>query len=778
MSLINNNPDFQPQPGYLSGSTSQAPKARKDAYHFDIIDLIKRKFWIIQFFVLLGILLSLLYYFKVPKTYQSTATIFVDERKAPSMNSGDADSFTNDTSIEQYLVTLKSTKILEPAIENGKFYELETFADSDDILYELRDGEILTAKPADVLSNSGVIKLAFAGKHPKECREILETIVGSFESHIRNTTRNIGGETATLVTKMQNQMLSRLSEVEDEIQILTVRPEILNVNGQVVNPHQVQLNLMLQSLNEIRRERITLTAKEGNLRKDLATGANLKELTSQILRESDALQRPGSAAKSELVDLRVLEQSLLNEFGPAHPEVRKIRKQIFVISQMVDIEMATSQASSLGSGDGQDYRQIVTDYADQLARQNAIMASEEVGLQESIEKEQELSTSVSGIVEKLSTLQRERERLEKGYYAVVERLSEINALNEHLWRTLSVLDPPSAAEKIAPSLPLSLAAGLFLGSFAGLGFAGLKDIAEKTFHSSDDVASLLGTRVIGHVGMFLKTRRPRKNDPFPDIQPEVVAMHTPAAPSSEAYRSIRTAMFFKAQENSAKVIQITSPTPGDGKSTTTSNLAASIAQSGRRVLLIDADMRKPVQHKLFGISNDEGLSSVILGDIDAKKAPKVILPEYLSLLPSGPLPANPAELLTSVSFVTLIDQYRDQFDFILIDSPPMLAVTDPSIIGGHVDQVYMVMRIRNGVRTNAMRAKEIIDSMGIQLGGVIINGLRRRDQKTYEYTGKYGYGGGTYGGGYGNNYAKNGSAAVPPANGVSPKLPKPSGVRK
>ena len=766
MSMI--NADFRPQPSHSAGSAIQAA-VKKDAYRVDILDLIKRKFWFIQFFVLVGILLSLLYYFKVPKTYQSTARIFVDERKAPSMNT-DGDSFANDTSIEQYQITLKSTKILEPAIEDGKFYDMQTFAESDDILFALREGELLTAKSADVKSNSGVIKLAFKGRYPEECQEVLQTIVNSFDLHIKDTTRNIGGETAKLVTKMQDEMLNRLSEVEAEIQTLMIRPEILNVNGQIVNPHQVQLNMMLQSLNEIRRERITLTAREGNLRKDLATGANLKEITSQLLRESEEILRPGSAARSQLVGLRMTEQELLNEYGAAHPEVRKVQKQISVISQMVDLEMAASQASSLVSGDSQDYRQIVSDFADQLARQNLIMASEEVGLQTSIKEEQELSTSVSAIVENLNTLQRERERLEKGYYAVVERLGEINAMNEHLWRTLSVLDPPSAAEKIAPSLPLSLAAGLFLGSLAGLGFAGFKDIAEKTFHSSEDVADLLGTRVIGHVGMFMKTRRLRKNDPFPNIQPEVVSLHTPAAPSSEAYRSIRTSIFFKAQETSAKIIQVTSPTPGDGKSTTASNLAASIAQSGRRVLLMDADMRKPVQHKLFGLTNDVGLSSIISGDAEAADAINVVLPEYFSVMPAGPMPSNPAELLTSVRFASLLDKLRESFDFILVDSPPMLAVTDPSIICGHVDQVYMVMRIRNGVRTNALRAKEIIDSMGIQLGGVIINGLRRRDHKTYEYTGKYGYGGGTYGGSYGNNYAKN--AATPPAgNGVVPTKP-------
>ena len=193
-------------------------------------------------------------------------------------------------------------------------------------------------------------------------------------------------------------------------------------------------------------------------------------------------------------------------------------------------------------------------------------------------------------------------------------MSEMDALKEHLWRNLSVLDPPSIGEVVAPKLPICLGAGLLLGGLIGLGFAGFKEIAEKTFHSSDDVGDLLGAQVIGHVSLFQKARARERNTKYPNVLPEVVTLHAPASQASESYRAIRTAMYFKAQQTGAKVIQVTSPTPGDGKSTTISNLAVSIAQSGRRVLLIDADLRKPTLHKVFGVSSKEGLSSAILGE--------------------------------------------------------------------------------------------------------------------------------------------------------------------
>ena len=263
-------------------------------------------------------------------------------------------------------------------------------------------------------------------------------------------------------------------------------------------------------------------------------------------------------------------------------------------------------------------------------------------------------------------------------------------------------------------------------------------MASKTFRSSEDVGELLGTPVIGHVNMFEK-RRVNKHDDFLQLKPELVSMHQPSTPPAEAYRSIRTTIFFNAQRTNAQVIQMTSPIPGDGKSTTVSNLAVSIAQSGKRVILLDADFRKPVQHKLFGLDNSSGVTSIIYGDTAWQDAAQVIIPGGLSVLPAGPIPHNPAELLTSEEFPQLLATLKAEFDFVLIDTPPLLAVTDPAIVGAHADLMYLVMRIRKGARTNALEARKIIAAMGGSIAGVVINGLRRQDQKSYNYGGRYGY---------------------------------------
>ena len=155
---------------------SSNPVSGRDLYNFDIFDLLRRRFWLILFFVLLCSSLSVLYYAKAPKTYQSTAKIFIDEKSAPSVNSNDRESFTSDTTIEKYLQTLKSTLILQPAIDNGRFYDMVVFEKTPDILYDLREEKSFTVKPADTKSNSGVIKLSFKGKTKDECQTVLAAV--------------------------------------------------------------------------------------------------------------------------------------------------------------------------------------------------------------------------------------------------------------------------------------------------------------------------------------------------------------------------------------------------------------------------------------------------------------------------------------------------------------------------------------------------------------------------------------------------------------------------
>jgi capsular exopolysaccharide synthesis family protein len=724
--------------------------------NLDIVDMIRRKFWLILFFTLMGLALSLLFFFKAPKTYRSTAKVFIDEKSALSLN--DSDGFSQNT-VEKYIEILRSTKTLKQAVRDGKLEKMSIFEDVESVMRYLRDGKALIAKSADVKSNSGVIKISFDGADEKETREVLEAIVKAFGEYIDSDAKEIGGSTTELFTKIHNDMLVRQKEVQNQIAELMKNPEILVVNGLVQNPFQLQQARLHEELHQLRRDRTKLEARISTIKAAKAEGRNLDSLVIGILQEFNETSNSAYAAThSKYVELKMEEQRLIQEFGSRHPEIERIQSQIAMVDQMRMQELSSLRGENAAGTEANP--DLVDTFVERMADQIAMLSAQEKSLQDSIFSEQKKAAETASQIESLQALQRERDRLELACDAMIDQLGETKVLADFEWRKMSVLNPASMAEQVAPSLPLCLAGGLFLGSLLGLAFAGLKEVAEKTFRSSDDIASLLGTRVIGHVAQFQRLRVQR-DSPFPKAAPELIALHQPSNQNCEAYRSIRTSIFFKAQETGAKVIQVTSPTPGDGKSTTLANVAASMAQSGRKVLVIDADLRKPKQHKYFGVDNNYGLTSVVYGEMEPEDAVRVIQPEYLSVVTCGAIPPNPSELLTSARFEAVIEVYRSQYDFILIDTPPLLAVTDPAIVCRYADLVYLVMRIANGVRSNSSRAKEIMDSMGVELAGVIINGLRRRDQKSYDYKGgKYGYGGYSYGNGYGSNYGKNYSNAT------------------
>lgn len=192
---------------------------------------------------------------------------------------------------------------------------------------------------------------------------------------------------------------------------------------------------------------------------------------------------------------------------------------------------------------------------------------------------------------------------------------------------------------------------------------------------------------------------------------------------AEAFRGIRTALYFGSGSNGKgpRTIQVTSPTAGDGKSTMAANLAISIAQSGKSCLLIDADLRRPRVHELFSAPADRGLATIIANETELDDALIDSGVPGLCLLPCGPLPPNPSELLTSARLLELLETLRQRYDVIIIDSPPMLAVSDPSMVAALVDAVVVTVRLAKNRRPEIERALDMLQGLDANLLGVVAN---------------------------------------------------------
>ncbi|MBH0156604.1 CpsD/CapB family tyrosine-protein kinase [Fictibacillus sp. 5RED26] len=209
----------------------------------------------------------------------------------------------------------------------------------------------------------------------------------------------------------------------------------------------------------------------------------------------------------------------------------------------------------------------------------------------------------------------------------------------------------------------------------------------------------------------------------------------PKSPIAEQYRTIRTNIQFSSIDKELKTLMITSSGPGEGKSTTVANLAVVLAQQEKRVLLIDTDLRKPTVHYTFKVSNIYGVTSILtrqttLRDtIVSSKIPNV------DVLPSGPIPPNPSELINSKSMNDLIEEASRMYDYVLFDTPPLIAVTDGQLLAHHVDGVILVVSSGKTEIESATKAKELLENANAKIIGAVLNEKEARKEKYYYYYG-------------------------------------------
>lgn len=218
-----------------------------------------------------------------------------------------------------------------------------------------------------------------------------------------------------------------------------------------------------------------------------------------------------------------------------------------------------------------------------------------------------------------------------------------------------------------------------------------------------------------------------------DRSSSLVTVTTPRSPVSEAYRTVRTNLEFSSLDKPLKTLVVTSPGPEEGKSTTLANLAVTLAQAEKQVILVDCDLRRPSQHEIFGQSNDMGLTTMVVDDKAMSQPPllEIGVPGLL-LLPSGPLPPNPSELVGSRRMQEIIAALSERADVVLFDAPPIIAVTDAAVLATRVDGVLLVIKAGGTKRDHAQKAKALLEKVNAHLVGAVLNNVKM-DTSYYSY---------------------------------------------
>jgi non-specific protein-tyrosine kinase len=294
--------------------------------------------------------------------------------------------------------------------------------------------------------------------------------------------------------------------------------------------------------------------------------------------------------------------------------------------------------------------------------------------------------------------------------------------------SIRVLERPAAGTLVGPRVAQNVLLAALVGLALALGAIVLFELIDDTLKTTEDARKTLSLPVLGSVARF-------GSGAYND---RLVTASTDYSRVAEAYRVLRTNLQFSAIGQRLNVLMITSSKPKEGKSTTAANLAAVIAQSGKRVILVDADLRRPVQHLIFELDNEQGLTTAFLDENGSvSKYLKPVTADSLSVLPSGPIPHNPAELLDSQRMVQVIDALKKEADLVIVDSPPVLSVADATILASRVDGVLMVVDSGYTRRGVAKRAKETLQGIGANILGVVVNRAAVRSESDYYYDYSY-----------------------------------------
>jgi tyrosine-protein kinase len=297
---------------------------------------------------------------------------------------------------------------------------------------------------------------------------------------------------------------------------------------------------------------------------------------------------------------------------------------------------------------------------------------------------------------------------------------------------LSITDTADVATApVSPRKPLNIALGLLVGLAAGLGLSVLRDQLNTAVRGVGDVERIVGAIPMGVIPFDSAT----KQNPLVDGDQQ--------SGRAEAFRTLRTNLQFADVDHPPRVLVVTSPLPNEGKSTSACNIALTLAMGGARVVLVDGDLRKPKIGEYLGMSSAAGLSSVLAGRHELRDVIATYGREMLAVLPSGPTPPNPSELLSSQQMTDLITTLANHYDVVVIDAPPLLPVTDAAILGSIADGAVLVIRYGRTRREEVQRALQQLSRVNAKLLGTVLNFAPKRKRGTYDgYGYGYGYAGG------------------------------------
>src|SRR5271157_4412569 len=567
-----------------------------------------------------------------------------------------------------------------------------------------------------------VLQVEYRAGGRDEVVRTIEAITDSYKQFIEETFQKNSSTAISIISKARDDLSQELGEMEAKYLELRRKTPAL-VTGE--NRRSFMAN-RLSSWDQAANEAMV---KAVRLKAQLELGRQLAREGTELWAVAHAISQLGGDTSNltavltsgvsqfgaaDVIRQLTQEQQLLAErFGPQYLKVRELQAQID------RIRGRTRGARSRLEGD--EVRDLVRSIEQSLDSVQAVR--NELGKQfgQAQEKAKQLEEDL--LAEEVLRGKLERQRAL--FSTVVDQLKQAQFVSAYSSITSQVIEAAQTPRSpVWPRVSLTLALALVVGGMLGTGTVVVLDHLDQRIRSLDELRRLTGLAVLGQVAL-LPGRRPGAMGPI-----GLISYAKPNSFWAEAYRAIRTNIDFRRRNQRLQVLLVTSPYSGDGKTTAANNLAISFARAGRRVLLIDADLRRPSLDKVHGLRREHGLSHVLQDLLPLHQVVQRSKIENLEVITVDPEVPNPDQLLSSPRLKELLDEARQTYDVILLDSSPLLAVVDPALIGAVVDGVILVSRPETLRRRDVEPVLELLSIAGASILGMLINGISR-DHRGY-----------------------------------------------
>lgn len=668
--------------------------------------IVKRK-WVVATFFGVLVLVVLLGTLREQRIYKATATVAIlpDTPKVVSFQEVQDLGASNYFLYQDYYNTqnkiLKSYTIAGLVIDRLDL----TMLDKEGKSVVMDPGTFVENLDIEPVKESQLVKVSYLDPDPELATQVANTVAQVYiEENLNQRVE---------VTKQAVDFLSqRLTELKD--QIVRSESEVLKFkSANDIVGWDEKHNLVLQKLIDLNAafskshtERIELEARAKKLRGLLAAGAD-RESVMPVL-ESHLIQQ----LKERLVELERERSEMASRYKSEHPKMRRLNEQITFVTQRIDGEVHKVLAA------------VQNEYLLKLA--------EELSLGRELENAKRQALALNQKLISHSALQQETDKNQELYDVLLQRLKETDITSNLRSNNLRIVDAAMPPEiPVKPNVPVSLALALLLGLVGGIGLAFFFEYLDNTIKTQDDVDRYLRWPLLGVV--------PAIEPGSEGVNRDLYAHNYPKSTLAESLRSVRTSIDFVAATQALPSLMVTSATPLEGKSTTSCNLGIALAQSGKRVVLIDTDLRRSRLHKAFGVPNERGFSSLLLGADDIANIAVATGVPNLWVIPSGPLPPNPSELLGSSRMDEIIALLQTRFDRVVFDTPPVMPVTDAIVLGRKVSGTVFVIKAGKVARDVAAEARRRLADINLNVLGVVLNAVdTSAGGYGYQYTYYYG----------------------------------------